>query len=91
MTINHIVILNNIFTRIVVIAFDTLLCCFKRLRHRLILNRRFLIHAQTIHERRNALALEYTHQVIFGTYVELGIARVALAAATPTQLIVNTS
>ena len=89
MTIDDVVILNNIFARIKVVAFDTLLGCFQCLGHSAVLNWRFFVDAQPVHQRRDALALENSHQIIFGRHIELRLTRVTLTTTTTAQLIVD--
>ena len=89
MTVDDVVVLNNIFARIKVVTLDTLLSCLQRLRHSTVLNWRFFVDTQPVHQRCDALPLENSHQIIFGRYVKLCLARVALTTAATAQLIVN--
>ena len=91
MTVNHIVVLNNIFARIKVIAFNSLLCRFQSFRHSPSSDWCVIINAQPVHQRRNSLTLENSHQIIFGRNIKLSLAWITLTSATTAQLIVNSA
>ena len=91
MTVNHIVVLNNIFARIKIVAFNSLLRRFQSFRNSTSSDWCVIINAQPIHQRRNSLTLENSHQIIFGRNIELSLTWITLASATTAQLIINSA
>ena len=89
MAVDDVVVLNNIFARIEVKAFDPLLRRLKRLADRFVLDGHVFFYPKALHQAGNALTLEDPHQIIFGRDVELGVTRVALTATTAPQLVVD--
>ena len=87
--VDDVIVLNNIFARIEVKAFDPLLRRLERLADRFVLNSHVFFYSKALHQASNALTLEDPHQVIFGRDVELGVAWVTLAATTAPQLVVD--
>ena len=82
--VDDVVVLNNIFARVEVKAFDPLLRCLERLADRFVLDSHIFFHPKALHQASNTLTLEDPHQIVFGRDVELGVTRVALAATTAT-------
>ena len=89
MAVDDVVVLNNIFARIEVKAFDSLLRCLERLADCFVLDGHVFFYPKALHQASNTLTLEDPHQVIFGRDVELGVTRVALAATTAPQLVID--
>ena len=63
--INNIVIFNEVFTYIKMIAFNALLNIANQLVNQGILNRSFLIHTRPAHDTFNSVAAETPHDIIF--------------------------
>ncbi|MCY1538638.1 hypothetical protein D9M68_741900 [compost metagenome] len=91
MAVDDVVILNDIFTRIEIVPLNTFLCRFKRLADGFVLNRSLFINTEAVHQCRDTFTLEDTHKVVFSRNEELRLARITLAAATSTKLIINTT
>ena len=61
MSIDDVVILNDVFTNIKVVTLDTFLRRFKGLGHHAVLNRHIVIDTNPVHDRSNTITLEDTH------------------------------
>ena len=87
---HHVIILQDLFPRIVVISFDTLLSClYLTGQHARLDNRIFVTKVHSIQEGFNALWAKATHKLIFQWQVELWLTWITLTAWTSAQLIVN--
>ena len=91
MTIDDIVVLHDVFARIVVVTLDAFLRGFERLTDGTVFDRHVLLDTKAIHERRNAITLKDTHQIIFGADIKLRTTWITLTTTTTTQLIVDTT
>ena len=89
MAVDDVVVLNNIFARIKVKALNPLLRRLKRLTDCFVLNSHVFFYSKALHQASNTLTLEDPHQIVFGRDIELGVTRVALAATTAPQLVVD--
>ena len=90
MAIHDIVVLDNVLAGIEVKAFNFFLGGFQRFTDHPAFQWCVLVNLQSSHDRGDALAAVNPHQLILARYVKLGGARIALAAATPPQLVVDT-
>ncbi|MNL16264.1 hypothetical protein D3C87_1372960 [compost metagenome] len=91
MAVDNIVILNDVFACIKVVAFNTLLRCFECFTDGFILDWRLFINPESIHKCSNAFTLENTHKIIFSRNEELRLTWITLASATSTKLVINTT
>jgi hypothetical protein len=88
-TVDDVVVLNNVLARIEVETFNAFLGGFESLRDGLILNRGVFVDAEAGHEEGDAIALEDTHEIVFAADEELGCARVTLATTAAAELVVD--
>src|SRR5690606_9921522 len=91
MTVNHVVVLDYVFTGVKVVTLNALLRCFKRFTNSLVVDWPVVIYPEPLHKGSHALTLEDTHKIVFGTHVKLRHTRVTLTTTTTTQLVVNTA
>ena len=87
----NIVKFQQLLTDVVVAAFDLALRTFDHAGQHLRFDRHAVFEFQTIGNRLHAVAAENTQELIFHREVEDGTARVALAARTASELIVDTT
>ncbi len=89
--VQHIVIFQHMFTNIKVAGLDTLLGIFNGSGNLRMLNRYILFPAHALHQPRNRIAAEETHQVIFHGHIKSGRTWIALTSGTAAQLIIDTA
>src|SRR3989344_9168867 len=89
--VHNIVILNDVFTHIEVKALNLLVGAFQALADHTAFNRRVIINPQTVHDRGYSVAAINAHQVVLAGNIKLGDTRIALAAGTAAQLVVDTA
>ena len=87
--IHDLVIFEDVLTDAEVVALDLLLRLLNRGGEHLVLDLLALLHAQRVEDAHQALGAEQAHQVILQGDIEAGFARIALAARTAAQLVVN--
>ena len=68
--VHDVVILQHVFAHIEVILFDLLLSILNLSGHERVLDRRVLVDAQPVHNRRHPLASEQPHQFIIEPHIE---------------------
>ena len=85
----HVVVLQHVLADAEVAAFDLALCALDGVGEHLCLDRRVLVHVQTIHHHGDAFAAEQAHQIVLERDIEAAHARIALTAGTAAQLVVD--
>ena len=90
-TVNDVIVLDNVLAAIEVEAFDAFLCGFERLANHTVANWHIVINTETLHNHRNAIALEDAHKIVFTRYEELSRTWVSLTTTTTTKLIIDTT
>jgi len=90
-TVNNVIILNNVFAAIKVETFNTFLGRFESLADHAVADWHIVIDAKALHDHRDAIALEDAHEVIFTRDEELSGTRIALTATTTAELIIDTT
>ena len=68
--IHHVIVFQHMFTGIEMMRFDLLLRLLDRTRNQRMLDRFIFFHAQFVHQRRDVVGAEQTHQVIFQRQIE---------------------
>ena len=89
--IGHIIVVEQVLTYIEVMRFDLALgvldCAVQHAR----LDCLVLLHPEFLHQHRHPVGSKNAHQVIFQRKIEPGRTRVALAAGTAPELIIDTA
>src|SRR5581483_7601527 len=88
--VHHVVVLEQMFTRLEVLRFNGLLRTFDSLRDHLRLDRDALIHTQPLQQGAHPLLREDAHQIVFEREIEARLAGIALASCAAAKLIVDT-
>src|SRR5437879_3429311 len=88
---DNIVIINDVFTNIEVVAFNLRLSLFDEARDHGALERHILFHANHFHDLGHTVGSETAHKFIIQGQEETRLTRVALASGTSTQLVINTA
>ena len=88
---DHIVIIDNVFTDIEVIAFNFCLRLFDELRDHATFQRHILFHADHLHDFCHAVGGKTAHQFVVQGQEEARCTGVALTASTSTQLVIDTA
>jgi hypothetical protein len=88
--VHHVVVLEQVLADAEVLRFHLLLGALDGARHHAVLDGDAFLHAEPLHETRDAIGPEDAHQVVFERQVEARRARVALAARAAAQLVVDT-
>ena len=91
MLVNHIVIFNEMFTNIKVIALRLHLGIGYTLGNQAMLNRGVLIHSGPLHKALDALTAETAKGLILQRGIKTRAARVSLSSCPPPKLIINAS
>src|SRR5581483_6469345 len=87
--VHDIVVLDYILAGIEVEAFDFLLGALQAFADHLAFDWRIVIDFQSVHYSGDTLTAVNPHQVVLAGNVELGLARLALAAGPAAQLVVD--
>ncbi len=87
--VHDVVVFEQVFAGLEVLGLDGLLRAFDAPRDELRFDGHALGHAQAIHQRLDALAAEYTQQIVFERKVKARGTRIALAAGAAAQLVVD--
>src|SRR6266481_4718526 len=88
---DHIVVLDNVFADIKVVALYPGLCILDEARDKLALQRHILLHPDPLHNTRHTVGSETTHQFIIKGQIEARRTRISLASCTTTQLVIDTA
>ena len=84
--VHHVVVLEQVLTNVVVVAFDFFLRVLDRLGDPAVLDRQVFFH-----EAADVDAPEDAHQIVVEREIEAAFARVALAAGATAQLVIDTA
>src|SRR4051794_10629394 len=87
--VHDVVVLYQILTNVKIMSLNLLLSTLDRTGNNAVLDRRFLIQPQSVHEATNPLPSKNTHQIVFQRYIKLTGASISLAPTTSTKLIIN--
>ena len=89
--VHHVVVLEHALTGLEVAALDGFLRLLDGAGEHLMVKRRILVHAQSIHHIRHAFGAEQAHHVVGHGDEEAALAGVALTAGAAAELIVYTA
>ena len=89
LVVHHVVVLEDLLADVEVARLDLLLRHLERLVHPRMGDRLAFLQAERLQHAVHALGAEDAHQVVVERQVELGAARVALAAGAAAQLVVD--
>src|SRR5664279_2686471 len=87
--VHHVVVFEEVLARVEVAALDLRLRPLDGLRHPAVLDGDALLHAEALHEPRQAVGPEDAHEVVLEREVEARGAGVALAAGAAAELVVD--
>ena len=87
--VDDVVELQHVLAGFVVVGLDLGLGGLEGAGHHAALDGHVLLHAQVLHDALDLVGAEPAHQVVFERQVELGAARVALAAGAAAELVVD--
>ncbi len=87
--VHHVVVLEQVLAGGEVLRFHLLLRPLDGARHHPVLDGNAFLHPEPLHQARDAIRPEDAHQVVFEGQVEARRARIALAAGTAAQLVVD--
>lgn len=87
--VHDVVVLENDFAQVEVVAFDAFLRRFDRTRDHFALDRLVFFEAETLHHVQHVVRAETFHQLVAQRQVELRGARVALASCASAKLVIN--
>ena len=91
LTRHHVVVLQDVLTDLEVAGLHLMLSRLDGTRHDAVLQGQVLRVGTRSHDALGHARVEQAHQVVFHRQVETGLARVPLATASTTQLVVNTT
>src|SRR3989344_7240924 len=89
LVVGEVVVFEQLLADIEVASLDLALRVFDRTRHPGMFDRLARLHAEFLHDARQALRTEDAQQIIFEREIEARRSRVALATGTAAQLIVD--
>ena len=87
--VHHVVILEDVLADVEVARLDFLLRVLDRARDDGVLDRLVLLHAEAVHDARDAVRCKEAHQVVLQREEELRRAGIALTPRTAAQLVVD--
>ena len=87
--VHDVIVLEDVLADVEVARLDLLLRVLDRVRDELVLDRFILVHAELVHDARDAVRGEEPQQVILERQVEARSARITLTAGTAAQLVVD--
>jgi len=87
--VHHVIVFEQVFADLEVASLDLLLGPLDAAGNEAVLDGFVLAHAQTVHDRGDALRAEDAQQIVLQRKVEAGGPRVTLPAGTAPQLVVN--
>ena len=87
--VHHVVVFEQVFAGLEVLAFDGLLRGFDAPRDHARLDRHAFFHAKPLQQVRHPLLGEDAHQVVFEREIETRGTRIALAAGASAKLVVD--
>ena len=87
--VQDVIVFQHVLADVEVILLDFLLSVLDLPGHQPVLDRRVLVDAQPVHDRRHALAGKQPHQLVVQAHIEAGGPGVALPAGTTAELVVD--